>query len=187
VAQTAGAPSHIILVGLPGSGKTTVGRALADRLGRPFLDFDEEIERRDGEPVARIFASKGEPYFRALELALTKEMQASRGQMVLAPGGGWVTIPGALETLRPPSSVIYLAVRPETAIHRMGALHARRPLLSTADPLGALALLLARRGGLYEAAADLVVDTEKLDVQRVTDQIADWISLFRGNPVKGGG
>jgi shikimate kinase len=177
------AAPHVVLVGLPGSGKTSVGRALATRLDRPFLDFDEEVERREGHGVSRIFAERGESYFRALEWELTEEMRAAGGGMVLAPGGGWITVPRVVELLRPPAAVIYLAVQPATALERMGPSRGLRPLLASPDPLAALSRLLAERGALYEAAADLVVDTEQLDLQGVTEQIASWISLFGGNSV----
>ena len=77
---------HLVLVGLPGSGKSTVGRAVAKRLSRPFLDFDAELERRAGISVARIFAERGEAAFRGLEYSLTQELAAAP-PMVLAPGG----------------------------------------------------------------------------------------------------
>jgi len=78
---------HIILVGLPGSGKSSVGRAVAAKLGRTFLDLDHEIERREGRSISEIFGENGEAYFRAKELSLTKELQQV-GHMILAPGGG---------------------------------------------------------------------------------------------------
>jgi shikimate kinase len=181
------ATPHVVLVGLPGSGKTSVGRALAARLGRPFLDFDEEIERREGQPISRIFTERGEGYFRTLERRLTEEMRGAGGGMVLAPGGGWVTIPRVVELLRPPAAVIYLAAQPATLLRRMGPRRDLRPLLAAPDPVGALNRLLADRGGLYEAASDLVVDTEQLDLQGVTERVATWISLFGGNSVMPGG
>jgi shikimate kinase len=177
------APPHVVLVGLPGSGKTSVGRALAARLERLFLDFDEEIERREGHPVSRIFAERGESYFRTLERRLTEEMRDAGGGMVMAPGGGWITVPQVVELLRPPAMVIYLVAQPATALERIGPRRDLRPLLTSPDPLAALTRLLAERGGLYEAASDLIVDTERLDLQGVTERIASWISLFRGNSV----
>jgi shikimate kinase len=181
------APPHVVLVGLPGSGKTSVGRELAARLGRPFIDFDAEIERREGHAVSRIFAERGEGYFRSLERRLTEEMRDAGGGMVLAPGGGWVTVPRVVELLRPPAAVIYLAAQPATALERMGPHRDLRPLLAAPDPLAALNRLLEDRGALYEAASDLVVDTEQLDLQGVTEQVASWISLFEGNSVMPGG
>src|SRR6195256_4029651 len=83
---------HLILVGLPGSGKTTVGQAVADKTGRTFLDFDLEIERREMRSIGQIFAERGEPYFRKKERELTEELTLV-GNMVVSPGGGWITNP----------------------------------------------------------------------------------------------
>lgn len=180
-------PPHVVLVGLPGSGKTTVGRALGQELRRPFLDFDEEIERREGRTVREIFSDDGAAYFRALELRLTEEMRAAGGGMVLAPGGGWVTIPGAVERLRPPAAVIYLAVTPAEALSRMGPLLNARPLLAGDSPLQAIERLAVERAHIYERVADHVIDTQDLDVQGVTSAIVSRTSLFRGTSIKPAG
>src|SRR5690349_25013537 len=83
---------HIILVGLPGAGKSTVGGLLAQKLNRTFLDFDLEIERREGVAISQIFGERGEAGFRQLERALTEEL-VQFGNMVLSPGGGWISQP----------------------------------------------------------------------------------------------
>ena len=161
---------HLVLVGLPGSGKSTVGAALAERLGRGFLDFDVEITRREGMTVPEIFAQGGEARFRSLERALTEECR-TLGSLVLAPGGGWVTQPENVSLLRPPARLIYLKATPETAAVRLGGAAAGRPLLNRPDPRGELARLLAARSTLYESA-DVVVNVDHLDVQRVVDKVA---------------
>ena len=168
-ADPAGSRGHIVLVGLPGVGKTTVGRGVAARLGRPFLDFDEELERREGRTVTAIFAERGEAYFRALERSLTEEL-ATAPPMVLAPGGGWITNPGVVALLRPPSSIMYLAASPATALRRLGRARDDRPLLQGPDPLAALGGLLARREAEYRAA-DHVIDTDLLDAQGVIEKV----------------
>jgi shikimate kinase len=160
---------HILLVGLPGSGKSSVGERVARRMGRPFVDFDVEIERREGVPVATIFRERGERAFRELELALTRELAGTRG-MILAPGGGWITVPGALALLRPPARMIYLRVAPNVAIRRMGSGRSARPLLQSPDPAAELARLLSRREPLY-LLADRVVDVDLLGLQGVTDVV----------------
>lgn len=161
---------HIILVGLPGSGKSTVGLLLGRQLNRQFLDFDTEITRREGMTVAEIFGQRGEPSFRQLEHALTREL-SEVGNMVLAPGGGWVTQPETVALLRPPAMMIYLRVSSATALKRMGASTAARPLLMRPNPRGELDRLLENRAKAYEMA-DLVVDVERIDAQAVAYYIA---------------
>lgn len=161
---------HLVLVGLPGCGKTTVGQGVATRLGRAFLDLDHEIERREGSDIATIFAEKGEPYFREREQAVTLEL-AEIGGLIVSPGGGWITNADAVRTLRPRARVIYLKAKPETALKRMGASRTSRPLLVRPDPLGELRRLLLERGGAYERA-DEVIDTERMSAQQVIEKVA---------------
>jgi shikimate kinase len=160
---------HLILVGLPGSGKSTIGRALSKLLRRPLLDFDEEIERRAGISVSRIFSELGEPAFRKMEVEVTKDF-AAVSPMVMAPGGGWITNSGVVELLRPPGRLVHLRISPTEALRRLGRSRVPRPLLSVPDPAGTLDALWARRAPLY-AQADLEVDAEVNDSQRVIDLI----------------
>lgn len=160
---------HIVLVGLPGSGKSAVGRAAAARLVRPFLDFDVELERRTGASVAQLFATRGEAGFRELELELTRELR-SGAPMVLAPGGGWVTNPVAVGLLSPPATLVHLRVSPEVAMARMGGSLADRPLLRVADPLAELRRLAAARAVHY-AVADVVLNVDVLGIQDVTELV----------------
>lgn len=168
----AGRP-HVVLVGLPGSGKTTVGEGLATLLGRPFLDLDREIERREGMTVAQIFGERGEYAFRQLERSLTEELKEVGG-MVLSPGGGWIASPENVLLLRPPARFIYLRVRLETAIKRLGPQRSTRPLLIRPDPLGELRRLYEARKAAYEGADDSV-DTERLSPQQVIEAVAQLV------------
>lgn len=172
-----GAPArpHLVLVGLPGAGKSTVGRAAAERLGWPFLDFDEEIERRESRSITRIFAESGEEYFRQRELELTEALRDAPG-MVLSPGGGWITSARAVATLRPPARILYLRVRPEIALRRLGAERATRPLLQRPDPLAELRGLYDRRRALYETA-DHALDTEAYTFQQLIEKVAELASI----------
>lgn len=166
---------HLILVGLPGCGKSTIGKAVAERLGRSFLDYDVEIERRQGKTIAEIFGEKGEGHFRELERELTEELRLM-GNMILAPGGGWVTNPEVVRLLRPPGRLVYLRVRPETALKRLGGDRTTRPLLMRPDPLGEIRRLLQQRQKAYELA-DHVIESELLGVEEVIKRVS---SLAQG-------
>ena len=170
--------AHLVLIGLPGAGKSTVGPGLAQRLGLRFLDLDAEIERRTGRTVPSIIRSDGEAAFRKLELGLTAEL-AKAEPAVLAPGGGWVTRPGTVALLRPPARLVHLRVSPEAALRRLGRERMARPLLDGSDPQGALAALEIARRDAY-GSADWVIDTELLTIQRVIDIIVELVSPPEG-------
>jgi shikimate kinase len=148
-----------------------VGRAVAAALGWPFVDLDAEIVARAGQSIAAIFASRGEPHFRELELEATARLQGAPPSVV-APGGGWVTAPATVALLCPPARTVYLTVSPETALRRLRRTVRLRPLLRR-DPLTALRRLLDARRSAYEAT-DLLIDTELLDLQGVTHRIVSF-------------
>ena len=162
--------AHLILVGLPGAGKSTLGSLVAQRLGSPFVDLDTEIERHEGRSVADIFSRDGEGRFRQLEHLLTEQV-ALRSNLVLSPGGGWVTQPMLPALLRPPGRIIHLDVTPATALARLGSAAGARPLLRSADPGAILEQLHSDRAPAY-GIADAVLDTETLDLQELVDQLA---------------
>jgi shikimate kinase len=166
---------HLILVGLPGCGKTTVGRGVAKRTGRAFLDIDLEIERREGRSISQIFADCGEPYFRKKEREVTEELR-SVGNMIVAPGGGWVADPEVVALVRPPSQLVYLKVSPGTALRRLGPMRSSRPLLMRPNPLDELDRLLKARKAAYESA-DHVIDAELLSVQGVIEKVIELASI----------
>jgi shikimate kinase len=163
-------PPHLVLVGLPGVGKTTIGRGAAKSLARRFLDFDAEIERREGMPVREIFRERGEEYFRELEAALTRELSGTGG-MVLSPGGGWITQEASVELLRPAGRIIYLRAAPETVARRLRRVETR-PLLAGRDPLVGLRELYEKRREAYETA-DAVLDTERLSRQQLIAKVVE--------------
>jgi shikimate kinase len=151
-----------------------VGRAVAAELGWPFVDLDAEIVEREGRPIAAIFAADGEPRFRELEQDATRRLRGAPSSVV-APGGGWVTVPATVALVCPPARTTYLKVSPETAARRLRRTVRLRPLLR-GDPLSALRRLLEARHAAYESA-DLVVDTELLKPQDVTRRI---VALAKG-------
>lgn len=167
---------HLILVGLPGVGKTTIGRAAARKLGREFLDFDQEIERRAGLDVREIFRQNGEEHFRELEFALTKELSV-KGGMVLSPGGGWITQTRSVELLRSTGRIIYLRASPEAVARRLRRVETR-PLLAGRDPVVALRELYEKRHALYESA-DTVLDTERLARQQLIAKVVELASAMK--------
>jgi shikimate kinase len=146
----------LVLVGLSGSGKTTVGCLVADLLGAPFIDIDQEIERETGRLIDEFFAGEGEAKFRDHERAAVGAALAGEPAIV-APGGGWAAQPGALESAAP-ALVVYLACTPSVAAQRLANVN-DRPLLAGPDRLQRLRELLATREPRY-LAADTVVNTD---------------------------
>lgn len=174
----------ISLVGLPGSGKTTVGRKLAHRLGVSFLDTDQTIEREAGCSIRDIFARDGESRFRDLEqqtlLALVEQHSG-----VLSTGGGVVLRAPNREVLRERTSVVYLRSSPDELFRRLR--HDKtRPLLQVADPLQRLQELFATRDPLYRETAHWVVDTGQPSVSSLVTMIEKKIGAgLRPNSAPG--
>lgn len=162
-----------MLVGFMASGKSTVGAALARRLGWTHVDLDREIERRQGMSVADIFRTRGESCFRSLERTLTGEW-AARPRLVLSPGGGWITHPGILAQLGPGTRSVWLQVSPETVLARAERRRDERPLLAGPDPLGTIRSLLGERESLY-ATADFHLETDSRGSDAVATEIESLI------------
>lgn len=149
--------TNIYLVGMMGAGKTTVGRQLAKRLHRRFLDSDHEIEARTGVRIPVIFEIEGEAGFRKRESQVLRELSTDP-DLVLATGGGAVLAAENRACLRGTGVVIYLHAAPETLYERTR--HDRnRPLLQVEDPLAKLRELYAQRDPIYRQVADLVIES----------------------------
>ena len=147
---------NLYLVGLMGAGKTTVGRQLAKRLGRRFVDSDHEIEERTGVRIPVIFEIEGEAGFRKREAQVIADLAAESG-LVVATGGGAVLNPENRVNFKQSGLVVYLCVPPQQLYERTRHDH-NRPLLQVADPLARLQELYALRDPLYREVADLVVE-----------------------------
>lgn len=150
---------HLVLIGPMGAGKSSLARELARLTSRRWLDTDKMVVQRVGLPITEIFARSGEAEFRRLETeALTSLLDHRR--LIIATGGGVVTQPENIPTLRALGCVIYLTAKPEVLFERVSR-NQQRPLLRTSDPEGTLRELLAAREPLYQRGAHLTVDTSE--------------------------
>jgi len=147
---------HVVLIGLPGAGKTTVGRLVGAELGAACADPDAEIERLTGLTVPALFAARGEAGFRALECEVMADLLRGVPQ-VITPGGGWAAQAGALDEAAGRALVVHLRVTPAVALARLGPAP-DRPLLA-GDPMRRLAELETARAP-YHARAEAAVDTD---------------------------
>jgi shikimate kinase len=160
----------LVLVGMMGAGKTSVGRECAAELSRPFVDTDELVEATAGLRVAEIFESQGESGFRALERVAVADVCASPEPLVIACGGGAVLDPDSRRLLRESGVVIWLRAEPSVLSGRVGASGAVRPLLAgsgSAPAAVTLERLAELRADVYAAAAHVVVDTDDQSVAEV--------------------
>ena len=160
---------RILLIGMMGVGKSTVGRLVADRLGWPYVDSDEWVQQRTGKTVPEIFEQDGEAAFRAQETAALEEAATSDGPLVIGVAGGAVLKPENRALIRNGGLVVWLRADPLTLAKRVGNGHGR-PLLGD-DPEAALKRLYPERRPLYEDLADIVVDVDHLGPTEVANTI----------------
>ncbi len=163
---------NIVLIGLMGVGKTTVGALLAERLARPFVDTDDLVEQEARMAIADIFAASGERHFRQLEAAAVRRVAALRGQVV-AVGGGAVLDPANVAQLRSTGDLVLLDGMPTELAARVGQA-TTRPLLADEDAAGRLALLRTERAAAYTSAAVAVIDTTGRSPEEVADAVYAW-------------
>lgn len=168
---------HLILIGLPGSGKTAVGKLVAEKLPAPFVDIDAVIMRKEGKPILIIFAEEGEPAFRQMEqreVAAALDAEPS----IIAPGGGWAAQPGAMDVVRGRAFVVYLKARAETATKRAEP-EGNRPTLLGEDPLGRMRDLLQDREAAYKLA-NATVETDRLTVEQCAAEVVRLAQMQAG-------
>jgi shikimate kinase len=169
---------NLVLIGYRATGKTTLARLLAERLGWDWIDADVEIERRAGKAIARIFAEDGEPAFRDLEAGTIAEL-CERERLVLAAGGGAPLREESRRAMRQSGHIVWLTARPETILARMTAdatTADRRPSLTNRPPLEEIVQLLARREPVYREAAHQIVDTEGRSPEELAEEILKGIA-----------
>ncbi|MGZ5270421.1 MAG: shikimate kinase [Ramlibacter sp.] len=165
----------LVLVGLPGSGKSTVGRSLARRVGLPFQDSDHVIEQRIGCSIRDFFAREGEARFRDEEQQALAAIAAG-APCVLATGGGAVLREANRDALRQAGHVIYLRATPEELWRRLRR-DTKRPLLQVADPLEKLRQLFDERDPLYRSIAEFVIDTGRPSVPTLVNMVVAQLEL----------
>nr|WP_288381213.1 bifunctional shikimate kinase/3-dehydroquinate synthase AroKB [uncultured Massilia sp.] len=168
--------NNIFLVGLMGAGKTTIGRQIARKLGKRFVDSDHEIEARTGATIPWIFEIEGEASFRRREADVIRDL-SSQDDLVLATGGGAVLNPASRALLAERGTVIYLRASIGSILQRTSH-DKNRPLLQTADPRARLEELFAQRDPLYREIADLVIDTGRPNVQSMVQTILDQLAAL---------
>jgi shikimate kinase len=164
----------LALIGMMGAGKSAVGRALAHRLGRPFVDADDALVERTGRSIGEVFEAEGEPGFRAIESTVLAELLTAEPPGVIATGGGVVIGPGNRALLRRHATVIWLRASVDELVDRVGRGRGR-PLLAD-DPAGTLARLLDERSTWYREAADIVVDTDRSSPEDLAERIVTLLA-----------
>lgn len=169
---------NVTLIGFMGVGKSTVGTLLAEMLGFELVDTDKVIEQKEGRRISELFAQHGEPYFRACEAALVREMESSR-KKVISTGGGMVTQRVNLESLRRHSLIVCLWASAETIYDRVRN-QTHRPLLHSPDPLARIRELMELRAPIYREAADIMVGVDYRHAPEVARHIArSYLELAR--------
>jgi shikimate kinase len=162
--------TSIALIGFMGAGKTAVGRALAKKLGKEFIELDPLIEQKAGKTIPEVFREDGEIAFRELEIAVTKEA-ATRKNVVIACGGGLVLNKINTDRLRQEGVTVYLTATPSVILRRTTSDTEERPLLTVPDPTRTISELLKFRKPFYERAADISINTSRLDIAGVVEEI----------------
>jgi shikimate kinase len=173
---------RIVLVGFMGSGKTTLGSLLADELDWSFLDLDDEIERREGRDIPRIFREDGEEAFREIEQRAAGDVLHG-DRRVIASGGGWPCRPGRLENLPAGTLSVWLKASPETVLARVRAQGPGRPLLDVENPLERIRELLATREPYYRMAR-WWVDTELHSPREIVRRMTERLTLNPERPLR---
>jgi shikimate kinase len=172
----------LVLVGMMGAGKSSIGRKLAQRLNLPFVDADTEVERAAGMSISEIFAKHGEPYFRAGEARVIARL-LDGGPQVLATGGGAFMHPQSREAIRAKGVSVWLKAEFDVLMKRIKRRN-DRPMLHTDDPAGTLRLLIQERDPVY-AEADVTVHSRDVPHETIIAEIISAVALRLGGGAAG--
>lgn len=167
---------NIILIGLMGAGKTTIGKLLASSMGRNFVDSDHEIQRRTGVDIPLIFELEGESGFRKRETEVLRDV-TRLPNIVLATGGGAILREENRELLRRSGTVVYLRV-PVNELKRRTRFDKTRPLLQTADPQARLVELFNQRDPLYQQTAHIILDSGRQSVRSLVQTLINKLKEY---------
>ncbi len=168
---------NIILVGFMGSGKTVVGKALAEDLDLDYVDSDDVIELEEKRKISEIFAVSGEPYFRKVEKEVIKKLSLGDKQ-VIATGGGVMVDEENRKNLKQKGKIVYLKTSPDSIWQRVRN-ETHRPLLKVENPKTRIKDLLDKREPYYQKA-DIIIDTSALSVKEVVEEIKRKLGLCKG-------
>ncbi len=169
--------TSIALIGFMGTGKTAVGKALAEKLGKEFFELDLLIKKKSGKTIPAIFKEDGEISFREFEIEVVKEVSQQRNA-VIACGGGVILNKINIDRLRKEAVIVYLTASPRVILRRISRDTDERPLLAVANPTLTIKDLLRFRRPFYERAADVTVNTSRLDIDSVVRQITAKIKEY---------
>lgn len=171
--------TSIALIGFMGTGKTAVGKVLAARLGKEFIELDAAIEQKSGKTIPEIFQQDGEISFREIEIEVAKEAVASKNT-VIACGGGIVLNTINVDRLRRECVIICLTASPGVILRRTSGDSSERPLLAVADRTAQIKELLRFRRPFYERAADIIINTSRLKTDSVVELIIERLKEHAG-------
>ncbi len=164
---------NLSLIGFMGSGKSTVGKLLAEKLGFLFIDIDRIIEIKEKKPISKIFKEKGEKYFRDVESEVIRKIYRNKN-CIFACGGGAILKGENFKVIKKLSKIIYLKVSPSEILKRVGN-SKDRPLLQSKDKMKRVKALLKKRKEIYEKCADIIVDTDKKEKEEVVSEIIERV------------
>jgi len=172
---------RIALIGYRGSGKSTAGRLLADRLGLPFVDADQALEAKLGRSIASVFAHEGESAFRDWEQQTLAEL-AAEPKLVLATGGGVVLRPANRQALRQFDAVVWLRADVASLVDRLKKGPGNRPALTEAGLFNEVALVLEARRAFYQESANVIIDTDGKPPEAVAEAVFQALDLEGKRP-----